>query len=59
VSELKGRIQTAHQGTKNKLPANKVRRKDYYDEGTDVMKIEVGDKVLLFDETVRRVDLEN
>jgi hypothetical protein len=54
VSELKRRIQTALQGTKDKLLRNKDRSKDYYDKGTDVMKTEVGDKVLLFDETVRQ-----
>jgi len=35
------------------LRAGKVRSKDYYDKGTGVMKNEVGDKVLLYDETVR------
>jgi hypothetical protein len=55
VSELKGRIQTAHQGTKDKLLANKFRSKGCYDKRTDMMKIEVGDKVLLFDEIVRQV----
>jgi hypothetical protein len=54
VSELKGRLQTAHRVAKRNLIASKVRSKDYYDKGTEVMKIEVGDKVLLFDETVRR-----
>ena len=54
VSELKGRLQTAHHVAKKNLIASKVRSKDYYDKGTEVMKIEVGDKVLLYDETVRR-----
>jgi len=34
--------------------ASKVRNKDYYDKGTEVMKNEVGDKVLLYEERVRR-----
>ena len=50
---MKGRLQTAHNVAKN-LIASKVQSKDYYDKGTEVMKIEVGDKVLLYDETVRR-----
>jgi hypothetical protein len=54
VSELKGRLQTAHHVSKENLIASKVRSKDYYDKGTEVMKIEVGHKVLLSDETVRR-----
>jgi hypothetical protein len=36
------------------LLPNKFRSKCYYDRGTDVMKSEVGDKVLLFDKTVRQ-----
>ena len=52
VSELKGRLQTAHHVAKKNLIASKVRSKDYYDKGTEVMKIEVGDKVLPYVETV-------
>jgi hypothetical protein len=54
VSELKGRFQTAHHVAKKNLIASKVRSKDYYGKGTEMMKIEVGDKVLLYNETVRR-----
>ena len=54
MSELKGRLQTAHHVAKKNLIARKVRSQDYYDKGTQVMKTEVGDKVLLYDETVRR-----
>jgi hypothetical protein len=54
VSELKGRLQTAHHIAKKNLIASKVRSEDYYDKGTEEMKIEVGDKVLLYDETMRR-----
>jgi hypothetical protein len=53
VSELKGRLQTAHHVAKKNLIASKVRSKDYYDKGTEEMKIEVRDKVLLYDQTVR------
>ena len=59
VSELKGHLQTAHHVAKKNLIASKVRSKDYYDKGTQVMKIEVGDKVLLYDETVRRGRSQN
>jgi hypothetical protein len=54
VSELKGRLQAAHYvAKKSQIPSN-VRSKDYYDKYTEVTKIEVGDKVLLHDQTVRR-----
>ena len=39
MSELKGRLQTAHHVAKQNLIASKVRSKDYYDKGTEVMKI--------------------
>jgi hypothetical protein len=54
VSELKGRLQTANHVAKKNLIASKVRSKDCYDKGTEEMKIEVGDKFLLYDETMRR-----
>jgi hypothetical protein len=60
LSELEGRLQTIHHVAKKSLIASKFRSKDYYDKGTEVTKIEVGDKVLFHDETVRRVeDLED
>ena len=54
VSELKGRLLITQHVAKQNLIASKVRSKDYYDKGTEVMKTEVGHKVLLYDETVRR-----
>ena len=54
VSEQKGRLQTAHYIAKKNLIASKFRSKDHYDKRTEVMKIEVGEKVLLYDQTVRR-----
>jgi len=54
VSELKGRLQTSYNVAKKNLIASMVQSKDYYDKGTEVMKIEVGDKVLLYDKTVQR-----
>ena len=50
----KGRLQTDHHAARNNLIESKVRSKDHNDKGTKVMKTEVGDKVLLYDETVRR-----
>lgn len=44
VSELKVRLQTAYHVAENNLIASKVQSKDYYDKGTEVMKMEVGDK---------------
>jgi len=54
MSELDWRLQAAHHVARQNLIASKVRSKDYYDKGTEVMKTEVGEKVLLYDETVRR-----
>jgi transposase InsO family protein len=54
VAELKGRLQTAHRVAKENLVESKRRSKDYYDQGTEALSIKVGDKVLLYDETVRR-----
>ena len=54
MSAQKGRLQTAHHVAKINLIASKVRSKDYYDKGTEVMKNEVGEKVLLYGGTVRQ-----
>ena len=54
VSELKRRLHTAHHVAKKNLIDSKFRNKDYYDNGTEEMKIEVGEKDLLHDEIVRR-----
>ena len=54
VSELRDRLQSAHQAARSNLITHKDRSKDYYDRKTEEMKIEIGDKVLLYDETVRR-----
>lgn len=54
VSELKNRLQTAHRLAKDNIVASKNRSKDYYEKKTEGMRLSVRDKVLLFDETVRR-----
>ena len=52
--ELKNRLQTAHHTAREKLIQAKHKSKEYYDRHTEEPSIKVGDKVLLFDETVRR-----
>ena len=47
-------MQTSHQQAYQNLIRSKNRSKEYYDEATRALKLQVGDKVLLFDETVRR-----
>ena len=47
-------MQTSHQQAYQNLIRSKNRSKEYYDEATRALKLHVGDKVLLFDETVRR-----
>ena len=47
-------MQTSHQPAYQNLNKSNNRSKEYYDEATRTLKLLVGDKVLLFDETVRR-----
>jgi hypothetical protein len=54
ASELKSRLQTAHQMAKDNLISSKTKSKEYYDQKTETFAFHVGDKVLLYDETVRR-----
>jgi len=54
VSELKGRMQTAHAVERDRLVEGKVRSQRDYDKRTVQLTLKVGDKVLLFDESVRR-----
>jgi hypothetical protein len=44
----------AHQIAKNNLLGGKARRKEHYDSGMESLDLSVGDKVLLYDEMVRR-----
>jgi len=53
-SELKGRLQTVHQQAHRSLIESKGKSKEHYDKTAGQTKLQVGDKVLLFDETVRR-----
>jgi len=54
VSELRSRLQTVHHHTHKNLIACKGKSKEHYDKTSGKMKRQVGDKILLFDETVRR-----
>jgi hypothetical protein len=54
VSELKSRLQTVHHHAHRKLIASKEKSKEHYDKTSGEMNLQVGDKVLLFNETVRR-----
>jgi hypothetical protein len=54
LMELKSRLQTAQKTAREKLVTAKHRSKEYYDRHTKESPIKTGDKVLLYDETVRR-----
>jgi len=54
VTELKGRLQSSHEVARQKLLTSKERSKVYYDKDSELPDIQVGQKVLIFDETVRR-----
>jgi hypothetical protein len=54
TSELRSRLQTAHQQAHKNLIESKGKSKDHYDKPAGQTKPQVGDKALLFDETVRR-----
>ena len=48
-------MQTVHHHAHKSLTASKSNSKENYDMMSGEIKLQVGDKVLLFDETVRRV----
>jgi hypothetical protein len=52
--ELRGRLQTAHEIARRKIIATKENSKKYFDTKVNEIDIKVGDKILLYDETVRR-----
>jgi hypothetical protein len=47
VTELKNRLQTAHQMARETLVSSKTRSKDYYDKKAESPNLSVGDKALL------------
>jgi transposase InsO family protein len=54
LTELRGRLQSAHEVARQKLILSKERSKEHYDKNSETFEIQTGQKVLLFDETVRR-----
>ena len=54
VSELRSRLQTVHHHAHRNLIASKDKSKEHYGKTSGEMKLQVGNKVLLFGETVRR-----
>jgi len=54
VSELRSRLQTVHHHAHNYLIESKSKSKENYDKTSGEMRLQVGDKVLLFNETVHR-----
>jgi hypothetical protein len=53
LAELKGRMQSGHEVARQKL-VTKKEKVEYYDKGSKPTDIQVGQKILLYDETVRR-----
>ena len=53
LTELRGRLQLAHEVARQKLIASKEKSKEYY-KGSEKFEIQMGQKVLHFDETVHR-----
>jgi hypothetical protein len=54
VTELKVRLQSIYQIARERLIGRKQKSKEYYDRNTKENTMTIGDKVLLYDETVRR-----
>jgi hypothetical protein len=54
VMELRSRLQTAQQTARERLIKAKHKSKEYYDKHSEERPIKIGDKVLLYDETIRR-----
>jgi hypothetical protein len=52
--ELKNRLQTAHLVARERLMDAKRQSKEHYDKNAKLPSFQIGEKVLLYDETVRR-----
>lgn len=52
--ELKSRLQSSYEKAKEQLIKNKEKHKEHYDQKVNFKLFQPGDKVLLFDETLRR-----
>ena len=47
-------MQSAHEVARQTLISSKEKSKEYYDKGSEPFEFQIGQRVLLFDETVRR-----
>lgn len=54
AQELKQRLRATNQIAKERLKEEKRKSKEYHDKKSKEIKFKVGDKVLLYDETLRR-----
>ncbi|KAM0729433.1 Retrovirus-related Pol polyprotein from transposon 297 [Formica fusca] len=54
AQELKEKLRASQQVAKEHLKNEKIKTKENYDKKTKEIKLKVGEKVLLYDETVRR-----
>lgn len=54
VSELREKLRAAHKIAKSNAQEEKVKAKQYYDKRANQVTFQEGDKVLLYDETLRR-----
>jgi len=54
VKELRSRLQSSYQVVRNNLVRHKERSKEYHDRNVNTPLFTIGDKVLLYDEKVRR-----
>jgi len=54
VSQLRSRLQTVHHHAHKNLITSKSKSKEHYDKTSGEMKLQLGNNVLLFEETVRR-----
>ncbi|KAM0731592.1 Retrovirus-related Pol polyprotein from transposon 412 [Formica fusca] len=54
AQELKEKLRASQQVAKEHLKNEKIKTKENYDKKTKEIKLKVGEKILLYDETVRR-----
>jgi hypothetical protein len=53
LTELRRRLQSAHEVASKNLISSNEKSKEYYNKGSETFEIQIGQKVLFFDETVR------
>ena len=54
LTELKGRLQSAHEIARQKLVSSKEEIEECYDKDAEAFDVKLGQKVLLFELTVHR-----